>query len=180
MSINIVEEVQAKMGYQPIIKIDPNTQDTKESETGENLLQQSATASVLCGIYEKYNQPEININWGTISTSLLDEIFGDSKNEVITSVANYSKVGTNKATEEMEKVAATINEIIKEQVAEPTQENIKAFIHNQRHNILVHLPPDLKMGELLKDNTIDDRTNKMEGPVSGLMHAIEKVFSSND
>ena len=180
MSINITEEVQTKMGYQPIIKIDPNTQDTKESETGENLLQQSATASVLCGVYQKYHQLQSNINWGTISTNLLDEIFGDSKNEVITSVANYSKVGTNKATQEMEKVAATISAIIKEQVAEPTQENIKAFIHNQRHNILVHLPADLKMGELLKDNTIDDRTNKMEGPVSGLMHAIEKVFSSND
>ena len=180
MSINIVEEVQAKMGYQPIIKIDPNTQDTKESETEENLLQQSATASILSGLYKKYDVPDIALNWGTISTNLLVEIFGDAKDEVITSVANYSKVGTSKAADEMEKVATAINEIIKEQVADSTQENIKAFIHNQRHNILVHLPADLKMGEHLKDNTIDDRTNKMEGPVSGLMHAIEKVFSSND
>jgi len=26
---------------------------------------------------------------------------------------------------------------------------------------------------------MDDRTNKMEGPMSGMMHGIEKIFSSN-
>jgi hypothetical protein len=32
----------------------------------------------------------------------------------------------------------------------------------------------------LQDETIDDRTNKMEGPISNLMHNIEKGFSSAD
>jgi len=35
----------------------------------------------------------------------------------------------------------------------------------------------LQIGKLLNDSTLDDRTNKMEGPISGLMHAIEKKFS---
>ena len=29
-------------------------------------------------------------------------------------------------------------------------------------------------------NALDDRTNKMEGPVSGFMHRIEKMLSKGD
>jgi hypothetical protein len=39
------------------------------------------------------------------------------------------------------------------------------------------LPPALQMGDLLNDNTMDDRTNKMEGPISSMMHSIENKLS---
>ena len=47
----------------------------------------------------------------------------------------------------------------------------------QRHNILVYLPAALQLGDLLNDNAMDDRTNKMEGPVSNFMHNIENKLS---
>jgi hypothetical protein len=53
-------------------------------------------------------------------------------------------------------------------------------MHNQRNNILPFLPAELQMGELLHDNTLDDRTNKMEGPVSSIMRAIGGGFSNED
>ncbi len=34
------------------------------------------------------------------------------------------------------------------------------------------------MGELLHDTTLDDKTNKMEGPVSSLMKSAGAVFSN--
>ena len=34
-----------------------------------------------------------------------------------------------------------------------------------------------KWADLLNDDSLDDRTNKMEGPISNLMHTIENKFS---
>jgi hypothetical protein len=41
----------------------------------------------------------------------------------------------------------------------------------------VHLPAAMQLGYLLNDNAMDDRTNKMEGPVSSFMHTIENKLS---
>ena len=59
----------------------------------------------------------------------------------------------------------------------PTAEKIRLFMSSQRHNILVHLPAALQLGDFLHDNAMDDRTNKMEGPVSNVMHTIENKLS---
>jgi hypothetical protein len=48
---------------------------------------------------------------------------------------------------------------------------------DQRHHILVYLPASLQLGELLNDSGMDDQTNKMEGPISNLVHNIENKFS---
>ena len=53
-------------------------------------------------------------------------------------------------------------------------------MNSQRHNILVYLPAALYMGDVLNDEGLDDKTNKMEGPVSNLMHRIENSFSDGD
>ena len=53
-------------------------------------------------------------------------------------------------------------------------------MHGQRNNILPFLPAELQMGELLHDNTLDDRTNKMEGPVSSIIRAIGGGFSNGE
>jgi hypothetical protein len=55
---------------------------------------------------------------------------------------------------------------------------VKTFFLNQRNNILPYLPTELNLGELLEDNTIDDNTNKMEGPISSLMNSIGSAFSN--
>ena len=47
----------------------------------------------------------------------------------------------------------------------------------QRHNILLYLPAAMQMGDLLNDDTLDDRTNKMEGPISNFVHTIENKLS---
>ena len=82
------------------------------------------------------------------------------------------------AEETMEDIAREAVIIIHEGPGEnPSAEKIRNYMSSQRHHILVYLPPALKMGDLLNDNTMDDRTNKMEGPISNLMHGIENKFS---
>ena len=50
----------------------------------------------------------------------------------------------------------------------------------QRNNILPYLPAALQTGKLLNENTLDDRTNKMKGPVSNFVHSIESMLSGAD
>ena len=81
----------------------------------------------------------------------------------------------------MEQVAHHAIGVIKENISGEKSDNaVRQFLIDQRNNILVYLPAELQIGNVLNDNTIDDRTNKMEGPVSGYMHWLEKFFPSTD
>jgi hypothetical protein len=42
----------------------------------------------------------------------------------------------------------------------------------------MYLPAALQIGVLLNDDTLDDATNKMEGPISSLMQKIGAAFSN--
>ena len=59
-----------------------------------------------------------------------------------------------------------------------TAKEVKIFFSNQLNNILPYLPAALHMGDFLNDTTLDDNTNKMEGPISSLMHTIGAAFST--
>jgi len=55
MAINIVESVQKQMGYEPLQKIDPNTQEPMSTEvftSPASALAQAAIPAVLAAIYE--------------------------------------------------------------------------------------------------------------------------------
>ena len=56
-------------------------------------------------------------------------------------------------------------------------DDVISYMKDQRNNILHYLPAALQLGALLDDDTLDDHTHKMDGPISGLMHSIEKAFS---
>jgi hypothetical protein len=43
----------------------------------------------------------------------------------------------------------------------------------------LYLPAALQIGQLLANDDLDDRTHKMEGPISNLMHSFEKRFSGD-
>ena len=68
--------------------------------------------------------------------------------------------------------------VLNDEIKTMDGKSVSAFFSAQRSNILKHLPVELNMGEYLKDPSVDDRTNKMEGPMSDMMHTIEKIFSS--
>ena len=38
----------------------------------------------------------------------------------------------------------------------------------------------MNLGDVLNDETLDDKTNKMEGPISNMMHKIENNMSDGD
>ena len=99
---------------------------------------------------------------------------------VVEKVSKYTGNSVDYTSDKMEDIARAAVRVIREHLKnEPSGSSVKDLLTAQRHNILVYLPASLQLGEVLKDETLDDRTNKMEGPVSGVMQSIGQVFSAS-
>ena len=178
MAIDLIEEVRNQLGYKPLPKINPNTQEPVSNQIPD--IGSAAIPAVLAGFYKRTRSVEAAEKLvSTPGDNMLDELFCEHKNDVIQSVAGYSHVPTDAAHEEMRKVADAVHNVLGQHLKDETGSNVMTFFTTQRSNILKHLPVELHMGELINDPAMDDRTNKMEGPMSGFMHTIEQIFSSS-
>ena len=94
MSINLLEDIQSKMGYPALQKIDPNTQEvTKDSSTpDEHLLSQAAIPAVLTALYNfsRSDVGALTILQYSSLTVWTDRIFSDNKEAIIQKIAAYS------------------------------------------------------------------------------------------
>lgn len=182
MSANLIETIQKNLQYPALKKIDPNTGQTgnKVHQSTVGLLAQSAIPAVLTGLYKLSRIDDgcaaiLNAkgNYDSIKT-----IFGENEDQVVEKVAHYSGVSANQAQSHLENIADESIKVLKESVGETGEpQKLKQFMSDQRHSILVYLPASLTLGDLLEDKTLDDQTNKMEGPVSGFMHKMENKLS---
>ena len=184
MTTTLAESIQKNLGYPELRKIDPNTQTVKQKNEEEvpNQLGQAAIPTVLLGLY-KYGNTEKgseDILRGNISTAWLDLFFGDVKQEAISKVAAYAGKQNEEVAPKMEEIASEAVKIIRENTPEKASfGDVKSYVANQRNSILVFLPAELQISTLMNDSTLDDRTNKMEGPVSSVVHFVEKLFSGS-
>jgi len=181
-SIDITEEVRKKLGTNPLPKIDPNTQ-APLAEKKEFLFPDLGNAvipAMLLGFYKHSRNEDAaaQVLNDSGSERILDDVFGDGKNNIIQSISNYANISAGSVEAEMKKTSSAILAVLKEQIKDLNGKTVSTFFTDQRSNILKHLPAELNMGEFIKDPSVDDRTNKMEGPMSGMMHTIEKIFSS--
>lgn len=182
MAENIVEAVRQQLGMGPIKKIDPNNQAVTqlEGEEPHDKLAQAAIPAVLVAfaVFAKTDRGA-DIVLGHASVKHIDLFLGKHE-QIAAAIAAYSGVSEEEAAQTMEKITQAA-ESITVQAAEPdpTVEKVRNYLAGQRHQILSHLVPSLKLGELLNDNSLDDRTNKMEGPMSNIAHTIENFLSGS-
>lgn len=176
MSKNLVTLVQESLNLAPLEKLDPNQQAV---DVGRNKLVQAALPTVLAGMFKATRTDDdarqlmldINDSW-------LNRIFGVQAEAIVDRVAHYAQNDKTTTAELMETVADATYSLLQSSTEDGRDASgLKNALTRERHEILVYLPPQLDMGHLLNDPTIDDRTNKMEGPVSNLMHKIESKFS---
>ncbi len=184
MANNIVETIQKNLGFPPLQKIDPNIQETKEKvpRQTEEKLAQAAIPAVLAALY-KFTRTDDGcraVSSESDHPDWLGTLFEGKEKWAVDKVAQYSGVTTEKAESLMENIADESINSVKKSAGTKSPDNIRTFMNGQRHNILVYLPAAMKMGDVLNDETLDDRTNKMEGPVSGFMHKIENALSKGD
>jgi hypothetical protein len=182
MSINLLETVQRNLGYPPLQKIDPNTQAVVENikTPGEHKFSQAAIPAVLTALY-KYVQTDAGaaeVLRGDNSTNWVNKIFQDNKNPIIETISSYASEPGDYPVMRMNEIANETLKVMKENLPGNADiKQVKLFFTNQRKNILLHLPAALHMGDLLHDDTLDDNTNKMEGPISSLIQSIGAAFS---
>jgi hypothetical protein len=185
MSINLLEAVQIQMGYPALQKIDPNIPELAVilSTPNGHRFSQAAIPGILTALY-KYSRTDEgvkNILKGNDYTDWIDLIFADIKQNAIQRIAFYSYYSMQNAELKMNAIAAFSVRLIKESLsAETSIPDVKKFIAGQRSNILPYLPSVLQMGELLYDNTLDERTHNMEDPVSSMFNTIGDRFSQGE
>jgi hypothetical protein len=183
MSINLLEAVQQNLGYPVLQKIDPNTQQVRADEktADENKFSQAAIPAVLTGLY-KYVQSDEGATAllkADATTNWVSLIFDDNRKEAIQTIDAYAKHSNLEPVVKMNAIANEAVKVTKENLPPDAGiKEVKVFFSDQRNHILLYLPAVLNMGELLHDNTLDDNTNKMEGPISSLMQSIGAVFSN--
>ena len=184
MSINLLEIVQKNLGYPTLQKIDPNTEvvvaDDKTPD--EEKFSQAAIPAVLAAFY-KYVQSDsgaAEFLEGASHTNWLSKIFPDKKKAVVETISSYSQQSDEDPISKVNEIACETVKVVKENLpADASIKDVKVFFSNQRNTFLLYLPAALNMGELLNDDTLDDYTNKMEGPVSSLMNSIGNAFDNH-
>ena len=180
--MNIIETVQSNLGFEALKKIDPNTQETTGDDTamGNSAIAQAGIPAILLGIY---NQLEESPNLSLLDSeqgNLLEKIFGKSAELVVEQIDNYSKIKDKHSTQQLEHIAAESLRVIRQKLGDRTDENaIRNFVSKNKPDTLLYLPPSLDLGTILHNNNLDDRTGKMEGPVSSFMRKIEKAFNTS-
>ena len=148
-----------------------------------DLFTQSACIATLTGLY-KYGITDSGASFLSRSYddhALLQHIFNNNEEKVVTAISDYGRQTYDNTFALMQSAAGAGLRFIRLQAANDLSlDRVKNILAGQRHHILACLPPDLQLGGLLNDNTIDDRTNKMEGPVSGFMHFVEGLFAPEE
>lgn len=186
MADNIVTKLMDRLNIESFIKINPNTEKEErpnaDKGAGAQQFEQAAVTAVLAGMYKYGSTDEGAKNLYSLPPeSLLHELFLDHKEDVVQGLAAYGSIHAIQAESVLNTIVPEAVHAVREAVgADAKPEAIRSYLAGQRHNILVYLPPDLHFGKLVGDDILDDRTNKMEGPVSGFMHFIENLFSEKD
>jgi len=183
MSVNLIKTIQENLGFPPLKKIDPNTLQpvTDPDDVITNKFSQAAIPAVLTALYNFVQTDEGAIAFlnNRYSTDWVGKIFDDNRKEAIQTISAYAEQSKQDPVAKMNAIANEAVKVAKENLAADAGiKEVKSFFGNQRSSILLYLPAELKMGELLHDNTLDDNTNKMEGPISSLMQSIGAAFTN--
>jgi hypothetical protein len=184
MSVNLLETVQQNLGYPALQKIDPNTfKVSEETETPvEDKFSQAAIPAVLTALCEfaQTDAGVADILQGNEGRTWMNKIFADNKEDTLRTIAAFAKQPNEDPIEKMNAIAIEAVKIIKENLpADASIKDVKAFLSDQKNNILLYLPAELNIGEMLLDDSLDDSTHKMEGPVSSLIKNIGDSFSGS-
>ena len=185
MSINLLEELRKNLNLPQLKKVDPNTQqvEIKTNEEKESRLMQAIVPAAVAGVYDcARSEAGLKFLSGTSSTpDWLDLFFGKNTVEVKRNLGNYTDNSPESVQTHFNSVSAEAVKIIREKASDKDRAvSIRNIAGSQRDFFLPYLPAELRIGALLEDATMDDRMNKMSGPVSTFMHKVETVFTGQE
>lgn len=182
MSQNLLETVQQNLGYPALQKINIETGmvDENTAAATEDKFSQAAIPAVLTALYSYAQSDEgaALILKGDTHTDWTLQLFDANRKEAIQTISAYAAQSNENPVDKINAIANEAVKLIKERV--PLNGDIKdvqTILADEKTSILLYLLPGLHMGPLLNDNTLDDDTNKMQGPISSLINSIGAAFS---
>ena len=183
MSNHLTATIQQNLGYAPLKKIDPNTQEVanKAGSSDEHSFGQAAIPSIMTAFYKyvQLDEGAASFLQNKHSNEWINQIFGDQSETAVTSIAAYTRDLDDDPFILMNNIADEVVSVAKQHLSPDAGFiDLRKFFSNERNNILLYLPAGLNMGGLLDDDTLDDQTNKMEGPISSLVNRIGAAFST--
>jgi len=182
MSINLLDTVRQNLGYAPLHKIDPNTQDSQWDKTPmESRFGQAGLPAVLTALYlcAQADDCAAEILKDAPSCRWVDKIFVDNTKSAIQIISDYSGEPYEETVRRLNVIADEAVRVTKTQLPPAAGiKDVKNFFTNQKNDILLYLPVALHMGDLLHNDALDDNVNKMEGPISSLMKKIGNAFTN--
>ena len=181
--MNLSQDLQEFLKYPALQKMDATT-GQPENENLFDIVSQSVLVIFLTGLYEATRTKEnaLVIQEQKTTKELLDKMF-TNKAAVLIHITEFTKKDGNYINTKLDEVANGYLQVIQQSdyaAALQKEKGLEDLLSSERHTILLFLPPGLKTGELFNHETIDDNTNKMEGPVSTLMNKIGDAFSGDD
>lgn len=178
--MTIDKQIQEQLNYHPFQQIDAATGAPADMQSF-NALEQAVTVTFLAAVYKSTRLKEnaAIIAKKTDAGKLLNLLF-DDKFDAYQAIADYSNQPLEPVKLQLTKVAGALINIVQQQPQETRAEYLQSTFTSERDHILTLIPSQLKIEKLLNDDTINDNTNKMQGPVSTLMHKIENTFSTSD
>jgi hypothetical protein len=178
---SVLESIQKNLGYQPLQKIDPNTQDIKPNEKnlGIHSLTQAAIPAMICGLMNGLQTKEgAEVILHQENADWLETIFGKQAQDLVERIAEYAGTNIEYTRQEIIHIANEAVRLIREAVSgKQDQESIHHYAALQKNETLLYLPAALRLGNLVNNNPMDDRTHQMQGPISSMMHSIENRFN---
>ena len=179
--MNLPQQLQEFLKYPVLQMSDVNTGLPADEKTFDRL-GQATLITFLAGLYKVTRSKEsaVTVSSQSDPQQLLHIIFNGE--EEMNTIAAYADQPINVVKVKIAEVSAGYLGLMQQQPVEETQgaDYLLNLLTAERHEILRYVPIGLKLGELLNDGSLEDNTNKMEGPVSSLMHKIENAFSKSD
>ena len=185
MSFNIMECLRLEKGLPAVQQTDPDLQIV-EPDSGlpdETRFLHAAIPSILTALYRYSRGDEgaaaiLNVEQ---RTGWADHLFGEHKQTVIDRISGYSYSDPLEMENKLNELYKTAVLLIRSHLPEHAElMSVKKFMSAQQMNILPYLPPNLRIGAMLDDDTYDDDTHKMNDFFSNLMHSLGNQFSADE
>jgi hypothetical protein len=91
MALNLINTLCENLGFAPLQKIDPNTQQVKSADATHNLAQ-ATIPTVLIGLlkYTRNHDNADRLQQSHLNSSWQNELFGNNAEHVIEQVSSYA------------------------------------------------------------------------------------------
>src|SRR5690242_16446259 len=129
MVTDLVSAIQKNLGYPPLDKVDPNSQEIKGAKkmSTTQKLPQAAIPAVLAAMIKYSDGPDgINLLALNENKDWLETFYGEKEKDAVKKVGDYAGVSTDEAQRNMEDISTEAVRLVRESVKTADAEKLRS------------------------------------------------------